>query len=284
MAKIIPFPKDKPKRTWIQAKGEKEAEIWIYDEIGLDFWSGEGLSAKQFQKDIAALGEVETITVHINSPGGSVFDGNTMYNVLKQHKARIVVTIDGLAASIASVIAMAGDEINIAENAMMMIHEGWAMAIGPASELRAVADTLEKVNDSIVIAYMTHAKVDEEQIIALMAAETWMSAEDAIGYGLADQITESLDIAAHFDMEKFKFKNIPKGISNANAEPATPKPAEVVEPPEPKLQVDLPAAVPSTEDLPLNPKTGGAEPLALLHLDRRKQRIDTTHGPLERSK
>ena len=269
MAKIIQFPKDKPKRTWIQAQGEKEAEIWIYDDIGLDFWTGEGLTAKQFQKDIAALGEVEKITVHINSPGGNVFDGVAIYNVLKQHKARIVVTIDGLAASIASVIAMAGDEINIAENAMMMIHEGWAIAMGPASELRAVADTLEKVNDSIVIAYMTHATVDEDTIVGLMAAETWMSAEDAIGFGLADQLTESLKIAAHFDLAKFKFKNIPQGISNDNAAPATPKPAEVVEPPEPKLQVDLPAAVPLTDDSPLHPK----------NFERReKQRIDTSYG------
>ncbi len=268
MPKVIPFPKDKPRMWSIKAKGEKEAEIWIYEDIGMN-WFGDGLTSKQFAKDINALGTaVEKITVHIDSGGGNVFDGITIYNVLKQHKARVVIHIDGLAASIASVIAMAGDEINIAENAMMMIHEGQGIAMGPASELRAVADLLDKVNDSIIIAYMKHATVDEEKIIALMAAETWMSAEQAIEYGLADQLTESLEIAAHCDLARFKFKNAPKKFSNEP--PPEPKLGEVEDPPDPKVESDPPPEpAPPIQDAPMHPKN---------YERQRRKRIHTTHG------
>ncbi len=264
-ATVIPFPTEKQRGYSIQAKTETEAEIWIYEDIG-DEWFG-GLSASQFVKDLKELGAVETITVHINSAGGNAFDGIAIYNVLKQHKARVVVHIDGLAASIASVIAMAGDEINIAENAMMMIHDGWVVAVGNADDLRAVADLLDKLSASIIKSYMTHASIDEEKIAELMAAETWMSSEEAIEYGLADQLTESLAIAAHSVPTKFKFKNTPKDFETDT--PAEPKPAEVEDAPDPKVESD------PLQDSPLNPDNFES---------RRKQRIDTTHGPLERSK
>lgn len=196
----------------VKAKS-KEAEVWLYEEIGDSFFGG--ISANQFQKDIKALGEVNKITLRINSPGGDVFDGIAIYNVLKHHKARIDVHVDGLAASIASVIAMAGNTIAIADNAMMMIHNAWTITAGNADLLREAAGMLEKVDGQIVKTYMTRAK-DEQKIIDLMAAETWMTAEEAMEYGLADAITESMDIAAHFDLEKFKYRNIPQ---KSRAEP-----------------------------------------------------------------
>jgi ATP-dependent Clp endopeptidase proteolytic subunit ClpP len=191
----------------IQAKADKEAEIWIYEEIG-ESWFG-GLSAKQFSKDVKALGEVTKITLRLNSPGGDVFDGMAIYNILKQHKARVEVSIDGQAASIASVIAMAGDEINMAANAMMMIHEAWTVAVGPAKELRAAADMIEKVNHTILITYASRASVDQKQINELMEKETWMTGDEALGYGLVDNLTGPIEMAAHFDMSKFKYKNMP---------------------------------------------------------------------------
>jgi ATP-dependent Clp protease, protease subunit len=201
MADIIPL-----KRGYeIKAK-VSNAEIWIYEEIGAG-WFG-GLSAKQFADDIKALGKLDTITVRINSPGGDVFDGVAIYNILKQNPARVVVNIDGLAASIASVIAMAGDEITMAENAMMMIHEAWTMAVGNAGDFRETADRLEKVNGVIRDTYarQTGDKAPPETIAELMTAETWMTAQEAMDYGLVHSLSDSMDMAAHFDLEKFPFK------------------------------------------------------------------------------
>jgi ATP-dependent Clp protease protease subunit len=133
-----------------------------------------------------------------------------IYNILKQHKAKVTVNIDGLAASNASVIAMAGDDILIAANAMMMIHEAWTYAVGPAEELRAAADMIEKVNSTIVTTYLTQASIDQAKIQELMKNETWMTADEAIGYGLADKLAEPVQAAAHFDLARFKYRNVPK--------------------------------------------------------------------------
>src|SRR5688572_9757277 len=126
-----------PKRQWfdIQNKGD-EAEIFIYAEIGQSFWS-ESVSAADFKRQLMALkGSVTSVKVRINSPGGSVFDGVTIYNLLRSFPASIETQVDGLAASVASVIALAGDKITIAENGMMMIHDPWMFAIGDAEEMR----------------------------------------------------------------------------------------------------------------------------------------------------
>jgi ATP-dependent Clp protease, protease subunit len=204
MPDIIPL-----KRGYeIKAKVQ-EAEIWIYEEIG-GSWFG-GISAKQFVDDIKALGKVEKITVRINSPGGDVFDGIAIYNVLKSNSARVVVIIDGLAASIASLIAMAGDEISMAENAMMMIHEAWTIGMGNAGNFRDIADRLDKVNVVIRDTYAQQSgdKAPPETIADLMSDETWMTAQEALDYGLIHSLSESLDMAAHFDLDKFKFKKNP---------------------------------------------------------------------------
>lgn len=187
---------------------EKTADIWLYQDIG-EGWFG-GLSAKDFADEVKKIGMVDVINVFINSPGGDVFDGVAMFNILKRNKAKIVVEIDGLAASIASVIAMAGNEIRMAENAMMMIHNPWGMVVGDATDMRKAADEMDKVRDSAIItAYVNQSGMDEKDIIELMDAETWMSAEEAQEYGLIDEITAEKKMAAHFDMTKYKFKNMP---------------------------------------------------------------------------
>ena len=194
----------------IKAKA-KEAEIYLYEEIGEGYFGG-GVSAKQFSKDLKAVGEVETITVRINSPGGDVFDGNTIYNLLKQHSAHVVVYVDGLAASIASVIAMAGDEIHMADNALMMIHDPWSFAIGNAADMRETADRLDKVAGTIVRTYAKKTGKGEQELADMMAAETWMNADEAVEHGFADSVVDALPMAASaqlFDLEKFRYKRSP---------------------------------------------------------------------------
>ena len=167
----------------------KEAEVWLYDEIGED-WFGEGISAKAFIEDLNALpANVEKVIVRINSPGGDVFEGFAMYQALLRHKAEIVVAIDSLAASAASVVAMAGKTINAAETSMVMIHDPWAMGIGNAADFRQLADTLDKVTGQIVTTYSRRDGVDPALIREAMRAETWYTAEEAKAVGLVDAVT-----------------------------------------------------------------------------------------------
>ena len=250
----------------IENKADK-AEIWIYEMIGEDFWSGGGVTAKNFQKELSAI-KASQIDLHINSPGGEVFDGIAIYNLIKQHPATVTTYIDGLAASIASVIALAGDQIFMAENALMMIHNPYGMVMGAAEDMRKMAERLDIVRDSISKAYISRTDKPEDEINALMDAETWMTADDALELGFIDDITEKMDMAACAKfvpiMDKAGFKHVPvfaakdaekalrdagysrkqaksilaKGLSEGlrDADPEDPpaEPQRDVEPPKPK--------------------------------------------------
>ncbi len=206
---IFNGPKSKNTKYWtIKAKSQDEAEIFIYGDIGEGFWS-EGVGAKQFAKDLKALGDVKKITLRINSPGGSVFEGLAIYNQLKAHKAEKEVYIDGLAASIASVIAMSGDKIHMPENAMMMIHDPSGLVMGSAEDMRKMAAALDKIKDGLVTAYRRSGKTDEE-IGQMMTDETWMSAEEACEMGFCDETITAMKVAAHFDLSTFK--NVPASV------------------------------------------------------------------------
>lgn len=189
-----------------------KAEIWIYEQIGEDWWSGEGTTAKSFQKELAGI-KASQIDLHINSPGGEVFDGITIYNLIKQHPANVTTYIDGLAASIASVIALAGDKVIMAENALYMIHQPWGFAIGNASEMRKVADNLDKVSDSLITSYTVKTGKADDEIKTLLDAETWMSADEAFEMGFVDEVAGKMDMAACAKfapvMKQMGFKNIP---------------------------------------------------------------------------
>jgi ATP-dependent Clp endopeptidase proteolytic subunit ClpP len=183
--------------------------------IGEDFWSGEGVTAKNFQKEISAI-KASQIDLHINSPGGSVFDGLTIYNLLKQHPANITSFIDGLAASIASVIALAGDKVVMAENALYMMHNPFGMVMGNAGDMRAMADVLDKIRGSMSGIYMSKSRKNEEEINSLLDAETWLNADEALSMGFIDQIGQEMDLAACLDfvpaMSRVGFKKIPDKI------------------------------------------------------------------------
>ena len=199
------------KKPFRMAAKDGVGEIFIYDDIGSGFFS-DGVTPKSFADDLKDLGAVRTLNIFINSPGGSVFDGVSIYNQLKRHSARKNVFIDGIAASIASVIAMAGDEISIASNGFMMIHEPWSCACGNASDMRRTAGQLDKINDSIIDTYAERTPTPENVIAEMMAAETWMNAEEAVEHGFADKITEEVAIAAKFDLGQFQ--NVPEDVAD----------------------------------------------------------------------
>jgi ATP-dependent Clp protease, protease subunit len=192
---------------------EKSADIWIYQDIGTGWF--DGFSAKQFADEVKKIGKVDVLNVYLNSPGGDVFDGVAIYNILQRHRAKVVVEIDALAASIASLIAMAGDEIRMAENALLMIHNPWGFVIGDVNDLRKAIEDLDKIKDSAILpAYVSQSGMDEKEISKLMDEETWLSAAEAKEYGFVDTIVENKQIAAHIDREKYKqvFNKIPEGI------------------------------------------------------------------------
>lgn len=186
----------------INSKGKKKAVVYIYEDIG-DGWLG-GISAKAFADQLNALGQMDEINVRINSAGGSVFDGFAMYNTLLKNSATIIVDVDGLAASIASIIAMAGDEVNMSSNALMMIHDPWIVAGGSADELREQADLLDKVRGQLLATYVSRTDADEKVISDMMTAETWMTSDEALAAGFIDSINDEIKMAAHVDPSKFK--------------------------------------------------------------------------------
>lgn len=202
-----------------QARG-KRGEIWLYDPIGDSFW-GDAISAKSFQKELTALGKVDTINLHINSPGGDVFDGNAIYNQLQAHPADIIVDIDGIAASIASVIAMSGQTIRIAKNAMLMIHNPSGLGMGDSDEMRRVAALLDTVKGNLVQTYADRTGALSEQISAWMDDETWFTAEDAVQNGFATLVSDASKVSASFDLRGFR--NVPKQL-RARMQGSAPSP------------------------------------------------------------
>ena len=162
-----------------------------YDFVEEEFRRSE-TSAEYFKDELESRKDITRINLYINSYGGSVFEGTAIYNQLKRHPAHKTVYIDGFACSIASVIAMAGDEIIMPKNTMMMIHNMWMCAVGNASELRKAADDLDAINTAGRQAYLDKAgnKLEEPTLIEMMDKETWLTAEQCVEYGLADKISD----------------------------------------------------------------------------------------------
>lgn len=177
---------------------DQSAEVQIYEDVG-EGWFG-GITAKDFSTDLKAAGKVKTIDVRIASYGGDVNDGLAIYRMLAEHDARVVVHIDGVAASIASIIAMAGDEIVIAEAGSVMIHEGWTITAGHASDLRAVADNLEKTTIQLAEIYASRTRQPLAQVQKWMADTTWFYGQEAVDAGFAQSMAENVKAAASASM------------------------------------------------------------------------------------
>lgn len=190
----------------------KTAELRIYERIGGDMWE-EGVTAKQFANDLQALGDVRRIDVRINSPGGSVFDGLAMYNALVQHPAQVVVHVDGMAMSMASGVAMAGDVVNMAENAIMMVHNPRTMVAGEAKDLEQALNVLQTIKQSLLVAYRNKTGLDDDELSAMLDATTFLTAEQAVERGFADAVVSPMKaVAACIDMESIA-NHLPPGVS-----------------------------------------------------------------------
>jgi len=184
--------------NWYDFQNKAEVvEISIYDEIG-DY----GTSAKQFIDDLKSVGSKD-ITIRMNSVGGSVFDGLAIYNVLRSHQGYVKVKIEGLSASIASIIALAGDDIEMAENGFFMIHNPFGKSMGGADDMRKTADLLDKIKQELINIYANKTQLSEETISSMMDEETWLTSQEAKEMGFIDTITEPIKVAASFDFSKF---------------------------------------------------------------------------------
>ena len=200
-------------KFWNLVKNEEEktAELILYGSIGSDeYW--DDISDKVFKQDIENLGDVENITLHINSPGGSVFSAVAIANTLKNHKAKVTANIDGLAASAATIITSACDTVRMPKNALFMIHNPITFAYGNNQEMQKTVEMLDKVKNSIIETYLSKTKADKKTLSELMDNETWMDAETAKEYGFIDEIVDE-EIGKEFVENKLIINNMAFDIS-----------------------------------------------------------------------
>ena len=176
----------------IQAADAKEDDrtISVYDVIGHDYWTGEGVTAKRVAAALRNMG-AGPVTVNVNSPGGDMFEGLAIYNLLREHKGEVTVKVIGLAASAASVIAMAGDKVQIGKSAFFMIHNAWVVAMGNRNDLREYADMLEPFDRAMADVYAARTGQDAKAMAKLMDKETWINGSDAVEEGFADEFLAS---------------------------------------------------------------------------------------------
>lgn len=192
----------------------------LYGDIASSTWWGDEVTPKDFKADLDNLGDIQTLNIHINSDGGDVFAGQAIYSMLKRHSATKNVYIDGLAASIASLIAMAGDKIIMPANSMIMVHNPWTAAMGNSNDFRKLADDMDKIRESMLAVYEAKTGMKQEDIIPLLDLETWMTAQDALDNGFCDEIEEEKQVAASLsgdflningvNMDLKRFKNAPR--------------------------------------------------------------------------
>lgn len=197
----------------MEKTGDGETTIHLYDEIGAF-----GAGSKEFLADLGKLAG-QHIHLRINSPGGSVVEGTAIYNALRRHEGGLTVHIDSLAASMASVIAMSGNPVYIADNALLMIHNPWTVSMGDSDQLRKEADLLDKLKSTLVNAYKRKSGMEEEEIRSMMDAETWLDAVEAVALGFADAIEEGVAAAATATPEQLRarFDSFAKGMDQKNS-------------------------------------------------------------------
>lgn len=221
--------------------GDVEAETFV-DDGWWGYWKESENSANHFREVLSQYPNVTQINVYINSYGGSVFEGTAIYNQLRRHSAHKTVYVDGFACSIASVIAMAGDEVVMPRNTLMMIHNMWIAATGSAAELRKAADQLDTINAAGRAAYLEKAgdKLPEEELVTMMDAETWLTAERCVELGLADRIADqdadmsqasqvlqkaNLNVQQRLDFQRSLCAQL-RELTADQAQPEKPEPAQ----------------------------------------------------------
>lgn len=205
-------------RPWftVNKKGDDEcAEILIYDMIGADFW-GEGISPKSFINEIREIEKKhKNLNIRINSPGGFVHDGFTIYNAIKQSSLEVDIYIDGLAASAAAFIAMAGNNIYVPKSSEIMIHNAWGMVVGTAEDMRKESLHVESLDSMIADIFTEKTGMEKSVIVDMMKKETWMNGEKAVELGFADELLEESNIAACiFDLDEDILPGLPENFKN----------------------------------------------------------------------
>lgn len=207
------------RRFVVSNKTDKQAEVYLYDAIvdsDLEAeWFG-GVAPKAFVQAIKDI-DADVIHLRVNSPGGSVFAARAMEQALRDHKAKVVAHIDGVAASAASFLVMAADEIVMAPGALMMIHKAWTISMGNADDLIQTAGLLEKIDNTLAATYSERSGQDADKIMSMMEAETWFTAQEAVDAGFADSISESVKARQSWNLSAYE---------KAPAQPE-PKPANV---------------------------------------------------------
>ncbi len=181
---------ERPRNFRVENAASDEATIYVYDVIGMDFWTGEGVTAKSFA-DALAQTKAKTINLRINSPGGDVFEARAIIAQMKASGAKFVAHVDGVAASAASVIAANCDEIRMADGSFLMVHNAWTMAVGNKADMTETAGFLAKIDATIAADYAKRSGVTNEQAVAWMDAETWFTADEAVAAGMADALEGS---------------------------------------------------------------------------------------------
>ena len=218
-------PTSTPKFYALEKTADNETTVTLYDEIGAF-----GAGSKEFLADLGKLSG-QHIHLRINSPGGSVIEGTAIYNALRRHEGGLTVHIDAMAASMASVIAMAGAPVYMADNALLMIHNPWTVSMGESKDLRKEADLLDKLKVNLRNAYVRKTGINAEEIGAMMDAETWLDAVEAVALGFADAIEEGVAAAATATPAQLRarFDKFAQGMTQPETqEPAAP---EVIEEP-----------------------------------------------------
>lgn len=223
-------------RKWYRFAAQADGlavDLYIYGDIGASYSDDNAVTAKQFMADLAALSPaVVSLFVHVNSLGGDVFEAVAIANALRTWGAvpgrTVTATVDGIAASMGSVVIMAGQTIQIADNGLVMVHNPWGIVMGNAAELRRTADALDVVRDTLVTTYQWHSALSEAELIALMDAETWMDADTAIANGFATEKVAGLKVAARLDPRAAAKLTIPAPFQNRVSELLESAPAAPV--------------------------------------------------------
>lgn len=178
----------RPRNYRIENATGDEATIYIYDVIGMDFWTGEGVTAANFAQDLDGI-TAPKVNLRINSPGGDVFEARAIVAAMTRHPATFVAYVDGVAASAASVIAVNADQVEMAPGSFMMIHKAWTIAVGNYDDMTATANLLNQVDTSIANDYVAKSGATLDQVMDWMKAETWFDADQAVANGFADAVT-----------------------------------------------------------------------------------------------
>lgn len=235
----------------VQASGQQKAAITIYGVLGSGFFE-EGTTADQVRRDLEAMGDISDIDVFVNSPGGNVWEGLAIGNILAAHPAQVHAHVEGLAASAASIVTSACDLVTMGKGSMIMIHSPWALMAGNAEELRKHADLLDQIESGMLDIYEARTGKPRAELTELLKAETWFTAAEAVEAGLADDVLESKPraqvAAASWAPVMACFKNTPEGFSPPQAPAASPQSAPagaVIE--EPVMPTQAPASVQTTD-------------------------------------